>query len=140
MRTESRYLSCRTRSCFIIICVILNNGLVCYQGIYCTRSCSTSRVLYSTMTSSALKIVPRLSQHRGHADHGWLKSFHTFAFASYQDPRHSSHGPLRVINEDRVATSEGFDTHSHREFEIFSYIVSGELQQCVTLRLSHSFD
>jgi len=84
--------------------------------------------LYSRMSSSTIKILPRLSQHRGHADHGWLKTFHTFSFASYQNRTHESYGPLRVINEDRVATKKGFDTHFHREFEIFSYIVSGELQ------------
>jgi len=85
--------------------------------------------LYSTMTSSAIRILPRLSQLRGHGDYGWLKTFHTFSFVSYHDPAHESYGPLRVINEDRVATKRGFDTHSHHEFEIFSYIVSGELQQ-----------
>lgn len=84
--------------------------------------------LYSRMTSSTVKILPRLSQNRGHADHGWLKSFHTFSFASYYDRSHEGYGPLRVINEDRVSTKRGFDTHNHREFEIFSYIVSGELQ------------
>jgi redox-sensitive bicupin YhaK (pirin superfamily) len=77
---------------------------------------------------SPLKIVPRLSQHRGHADHGWLKTFHTFSFASYADGQHSQYGALRVINEDRVAARTGFGTHSHREFEIFSYVVAGELE------------
>ncbi|KIL69074.1 hypothetical protein M378DRAFT_118929 [Amanita muscaria Koide BX008] len=80
------------------------------------------------MATNAIKIVPRLSQNRGHADHGWLKTFHTFSFSSYHDPKHASYGPLRVINEDRVAPKRGFGTHSHREFEIFSYIVSGELE------------
>lgn len=74
------------------------------------------------------RIVPRLSQERGHADHGWLKTFHTFSFATYQDSRHDRFGCLRVINEDRVAPRTGFGTHSHREFEIFSYIVNGQLE------------
>jgi len=74
------------------------------------------------------KIVPRLSQERGHADHGWLKTFHTFSFANYQDFQHDSFGCLRVINEDRVDPKTGFGTHAHREFEIFSYIVDGELE------------
>jgi hypothetical protein len=78
--------------------------------------------------SSDLKIVPRLSTERGNADHGWLKTFHTFSFASYNDNKHEKFGSLRVINEDRVEPRTGFGTHSHREFEIFSYIVSGELQ------------
>ncbi|GAA6007876.1 hypothetical protein JCM11491_006521 [Sporobolomyces phaffii] len=77
---------------------------------------------------SALKIVPRRSATRGHADHGWLRTYHTFSFASYYDANFESFGSLRVINEDRVAPSEGFGKHSHREFEIFSYIVSGELE------------
>ncbi|KAI0630765.1 pirin domain-containing protein [Trametes polyzona] len=75
-----------------------------------------------------MKVVPRPSNERGHADHGWLKTFHTFSFANHYDPQHEHYGPLRVINEDRVNPRTGFGTHAHREFEIFSYIVSGELE------------
>ncbi|KAL4252893.1 pirin family protein [Abortiporus biennis] len=78
--------------------------------------------------SSSIKIVPRRSDERGHADHDWLKTFHTFSFAMYQDSEHDHYGSLRVINEDRVAPHTGFGTHGHREFEIFSYIVAGELR------------
>ncbi|KAH7909000.1 RmlC-like cupin domain-containing protein [Hygrophoropsis aurantiaca] len=75
-----------------------------------------------------VKIIPRRSEERGHADHGWLKTFHTFSFADYGDINHQNFGPLRVINEDRVRAHTGFGMHSHREFEIFSYIISGELE------------
>lgn len=79
-------------------------------------------------TSSNLKITKRPWNARGHADHGWLYTFHTFSFASYYDPSHQAYGPLRVINEDRVERGTGFGTHSHAEFGIWSYIVNGELE------------